>query len=176
MAGFFESFCVAVLGFSVVNAALGGGGRSAAWRVAYAVVAVLLVMVCGVWAAAAWFGRGAVVLPVWALLGVAVAVVVNAARALGVFGWSVENRGRAAAVAAVVVVGVAFVGFGLSSGSAVDPLPAGSAPVVVSSAAVPSAAVAPVVAGLCPCDAGLVCTGQRGGRYCITAEGGKKYL
>lgn len=42
--------------------------------------------------------------------------------------------------------------------------------------AVAAAPVAPVVAGLCPCDAGLVCTGPRGGRYCITAAGGKKYL
>ena len=43
----------------------------------------------------------------------------------------------------------------------------------------PVAAVAPVApAGVesCSCDAGLVCTGPRGGRYCITAAGGKKYL
>lgn len=43
----------------------------------------------------------------------------------------------------------------------------------------PVAVVAPVAAAgveSCPCDAGLVCTGPRGGRYCITAAGGKKYL
>lgn len=29
---------------------------------------------------------------------------------------------------------------------------------------------------VCPCESGLICTGPRGGRYCITAAGGKKYL
>lgn len=49
-------------------------------------------------------------------------------------------------------------------------------PVASPVAVVAPVAAAPVVAGLCPCDAGLVCTGPRGGRYCITAAGGKKYL
>ena len=43
----------------------------------------------------------------------------------------------------------------------------------------PVAVVAPVAAAgveSCPCDAGLVCTGPRGGRYCITAAGNKKYM
>jgi len=54
-----------------------------------------------------------------------------------------------------------------------DPLP------VVVPVASPVAVVAPVAAAgveSCPCDAGLVCTGPRGGRYCIAAAGGKKYL
>lgn len=29
--------------------------------------------------------------------------------------------------------------------------------------------------GNCPCNGGNVCTGKRGGRYCITASGRKRY-
>lgn len=29
--------------------------------------------------------------------------------------------------------------------------------------------------GKCPCNGGKVCVGPRGGRYCITSSGGKKY-
>lgn len=29
--------------------------------------------------------------------------------------------------------------------------------------------------GACPCDGGDVCTGPRGGRYCITSSGRKRY-
>lgn len=50
---------------------------------------------------------------------------------------------------------------------------------VVAPVVSPVAVVAPVAAAgveSCPCDAGLVCAGPRGGRYCITAAGGKKYL
>lgn len=28
----------------------------------------------------------------------------------------------------------------------------------------------------CPCDSGRICTGPRGGRYCITKTGKKRYL
>src|SRR5215203_2467736 len=30
--------------------------------------------------------------------------------------------------------------------------------------------------GACPCGTALVCTGPRGGRYCITSSGNKRYL
>lgn len=29
--------------------------------------------------------------------------------------------------------------------------------------------------GECPCNGGKVCTGKRGGRYCITSSGRKRY-
>lgn len=29
--------------------------------------------------------------------------------------------------------------------------------------------------GNCPCNGGKVCTGPRGGRYCITSSGAKRY-
>ena len=29
--------------------------------------------------------------------------------------------------------------------------------------------------GNCPCNGGKVCTGKRGGRYCITSSGRKRY-
>lgn len=29
--------------------------------------------------------------------------------------------------------------------------------------------------GKCPCNGGKVCVGPRGGRYCITSSGGKRY-
>lgn len=38
----------------------------------------------------------------------------------------------------------------------------------------PVASAAP--AGDCGCNTGNVCTGPRGGRYCITAAGNKRYL
>ncbi len=37
----------------------------------------------------------------------------------------------------------------------------------------PSAPAA--AAGSCPCSAGLLCTGPRGGRYCLTPSGNKSY-
>lgn len=41
-----------------------------------------------------------------------------------------------------------------------------------------SARVAPpaaTAAGSCPCSAGALCTGPRGGRYCLTPSGNKRY-
>ena len=32
------------------------------------------------------------------------------------------------------------------------------------------------VAGGCPCGSSLVCVGPKGGRYCISGKGKKKYL
>ena len=54
--------------------------------------------------------------------------------------------------------------------------PAAGAVLPVASTVAVVAPVAPAGVESCPCDAGLVCTGPRGGRYCITAAGGKKYL
>lgn len=33
----------------------------------------------------------------------------------------------------------------------------------------------PAAAGGCPCSAGQLCTGPRGGRYCLTPAGNKSY-
>lgn len=54
--------------------------------------------------------------------------------------------------------------------------PAAGAVLPVASPVAVVAPVAPAGVESCPCDAGLVCTGPRGGRYCITAAGGKKCL
>ncbi|MGE8217120.1 MAG: hypothetical protein ACN6RD_13060 [Stenotrophomonas maltophilia] len=37
------------------------------------------------------------------------------------------------------------------------------------------APAAPSVAGSCPCSGGVLCTGPRGGRYCLTPSGNKSY-
>lgn len=37
------------------------------------------------------------------------------------------------------------------------------------------ARAAPVGAGSCPCSSGNLCTGPRGGRYCLTPAGNKSY-
>ncbi|WP_421567604.1 hypothetical protein [Stenotrophomonas sp. PD6] len=37
------------------------------------------------------------------------------------------------------------------------------------------AAAAPASAGSCPCSSGRLCTGPRGGRYCLTPAGNKSY-
>ncbi|WP_228884126.1 hypothetical protein [Stenotrophomonas rhizophila] len=37
------------------------------------------------------------------------------------------------------------------------------------------APLAPAAAGSCPCSSGRLCTGPRGGRYCLTPSGNKSY-
>lgn len=37
------------------------------------------------------------------------------------------------------------------------------------------ASVVPAATGSCPCSSGRLCTGPRGGRYCLTPAGNKSY-
>lgn len=94
-----------------------------------------------------------------------------AGRQSGLMGWVGENRGRAAAVVAVVLIvvaGASFVGFGPSSDAAAVPL--------VGEPEAPLAGVADSSAAGCLCASGGVCVGPRGGKYCTTDAGKKRYL
>lgn len=42
--------------------------------------------------------------------------------------------------------------------------------------ATPRPAMSRVTGGRCPCGSGSVCTGPRGGRFCITSGGNKRYM
>jgi len=72
--------------------------------------------------------------------------------------WAMRNKGKAAA-GALLVIAAAGGAWGLS----------GSAP---EAAGVEAAAAVSVG---CDCSAGIVCTGPRGGRYCLRPDGSKKY-
>lgn len=156
-------------------------GLSVGWRVAALLAWVVLLVVLLVYSFAGGMlaGRGAVsAVALGFVASVVVGVVLMVCRGVGAAGsraglvdWVKENRGRAVALVAVVLVvaaGASFVGFGASSEVAALPLAAEQEP--------PISATAESSAAGCSCDSGGVCVGPRGGRYCLTAAGGKKYL
>lgn len=182
MSAIFEVFCVGLLGFLVVNAAL-SPARAASWRVAWAVVATLLVLGCGALTALAWFGRGSVGLSVWVLIGAIAAGAVSVARVFGAFGRARENRGSAALVVAVTLIGalsVAMVGDVGAADHTIRSVPYEQpvAPVVAPIKQVPRVESAYGLNGgsACRCRSSLVCVGPRGGKYCVTDAGKKRYM
>lgn len=184
----------------VVGGALGycvasGRGVFAAWRVVaflawVVMVAVLLVLA---FLGAGWGGSDA---PIGVVVGFLAAVAFGlislvfrgvgfAGNRLGLFAWARENRGRAAAVVVVLVaLAAAVVPWSVKPGGGPGVPLAVAAPAVVS-VSVPALDPVPLVSApenvgalpdACLCVDRLVCVGPRGGRYCITDAGKKKYL
>lgn len=138
------------------------------------IVAGLVAAVLGAFLSAAWSAKGGalVAVIVGAVVGGASAIIGQGATALARFGVSKGRAGAGAAVVLVVAVlaGVMFNGSAGEKGSA---MAAPGAAAVVGGQA--PAVAEPAGAG-CECAAGAVCTGPRGGKYCLTAEGKKRYI
>lgn len=138
------------------------------------IVAGLVAALVGAFMSAEWSAKGGalVAVIVGAVIGGASAIFGQGAAALERFGLS---KGRAAAGSVVVLVvavlaGVMLGGASGGRGSAV----AGPEAAAV---AVPQAqAAADQAAPGCDCASGAICTGPRGGKYCITAENKKRYI
>ena len=173
--------CVVILGtfaagFSAASCVSGSRGSATAARVLCAVLlgagvvwlsvpAVIVGAISGDWL------RAAMAVPkAWALLAGVAAAIATAISAHGAVVWK-----RAAVVGAAVAIaagGWLIVRGAGAAGSSGEPVAvvvpvAGSSgePVVTASSAV----------GGCACGSALLCTGPRGGRYCIAADGRKRY-
>lgn len=163
-----------VIGWALGYCVVSRRGWSFGWRVAAALAWVVLLAVLLVYTfiGAVWAGSGAVI---GVAVGFVAAVVFevgalvfrcvgNAGRRSGLFDWVVQNRRQAAGVGAALLV---VVGAGV--------LVFANWPVGENGAVVVS--VLPVSRKIdgCPCGGVDLCEGPRGGRYCLTDAGAKRY-
>lgn len=138
------------------------------------IIAGLVGAVVGAFLSAEWSAKGGalVAVIVGAMIGGASAIIGQGAAALERFGLS---KGRAVAGSAVVLVVAVLVAVMLGGSAGEKGLAAADSGAAVVVAAQAQAVAEPAAPG-CDCAAGAVCTGPRGGKYCLTAEGKKRYL
>ena len=148
------------LGYSLAVVVFGFSDASPRKRVIYALVLAVVGVWCSVWFLFRFsFGGFAGVFGskgIWVVVGVLVA----AARVAGV----AVGRGRGLLIPAVSLL--VFGGLVISIG--VDKQE--------SNGNSKSAPIAAPVVESCECSAGATCTGPRGGRYCLTTSGSKRYM
>lgn len=174
------AFVLGAVGFAAGGAlAFGALGRSRHWAVR------VLCALAGVAAVPAWLvgsflaGRDA-----WqaefcfraALAFAVVSAVLAAVRMFDGARWIAAGGSRRALVAAGVVAVIAVGGALVWRGDSAKAVPvAATVPEAAAVTAVSEMPVGQSAAVDCQCDAGRLCTGPRGGRYCVAADGRKRY-
>jgi hypothetical protein len=173
------------LGYTAAAGALGVDGQAPGWRVlwgvAIGVVAVFLVVVGG---AAKWAGSWGLAVPIMGVVGGALlaALVARVGKFGGkAWGWVPFATG---VIFAAVVIAAGPDGYGrkakeavaVESGKVIDAeKPAAIEQRPVESKPAEDMAAGQVEKASCDCAAGAVCTGPRGGQYCLDADGKKRY-